>query len=83
MYFRGYLLPRLSRLGLWAPVVNLVLFTLYHAWQPWLYPTLLLALFPVIAAVWRTRSVRLDILTHCALNLIGGLANVGLLLGGR
>jgi uncharacterized protein len=81
LYFRGYLLPRLGRLGAWAPVVNLVLFTLYHLWQPWLYPTLLVALGPLIFAVWRTRSVRLGMITHCALNLIGGLASVGLLLG--
>jgi CAAX protease family protein len=82
LYFRGYLLPRLSRFGPWAPVLHLVLFTLYHVWQPWLYPTLLVALFPLIFAVWRTRNVRLGILTHCALNLIGGLAAVGQLLGG-
>jgi membrane protease YdiL (CAAX protease family) len=30
MYFRGYLLPRLSRLGRWAPVLNVTLFALYH-----------------------------------------------------
>lgn len=82
-YFRGYLLPRLSRLGPWAPVINLALFTLYHLWQPWLYPTLLLALAPMIFAVWRTRSVRLGIVTHSALNLIGGALSVALLLGGR
>lgn len=83
LYFRGYLLPRLARFGRWAPVVSLVLFTLYHVWQPWLYPTLLVALFPLITAVWRTRSVRLGIITHCALNLIGGTASIGLILSGR
>jgi uncharacterized protein len=83
MYFRGYLLPRLSRFGPWAPVMNLVLFTLYHLWQPWLYPTLLVALAPMVFATWRTRSVRLGIVAHCALNLIGGVASAALLLGGR
>lgn len=81
LYFRGYLLPRLAWLGPRAPAVNLALFTLYHLWQPWLYPTLLLSLAPVIVAVWRTRSVKLGIATHCALNLIGGVASVALLLG--
>lgn len=83
LYFRGYLLPRLARHGRWAPVINLVLFTLYHVWQPWLYPTLLVSLYPLIFAVWRTRSVRLGIVTHCALNLIGGMATVGLILSAR
>lgn len=81
LYFRGYLLPRLSWLGSRAPVVNLVLFTVYHFWQPWLYLTLLVSLAPTFVAVWRTRSVKLSIVTHCALNLIGGAASVALLLG--
>ena len=34
MYFRGCLLPRLSRLGRWAPVLNVTLFALYHLWTP-------------------------------------------------
>ena len=36
MYFRGYLLPRISRLGAWAPLVNTVLFSPYHLFTPWL-----------------------------------------------
>ena len=36
MYFHGYLLPRISRLGAWAPLVNTVLFSLYHFFTPWL-----------------------------------------------
>ena len=36
LYFRGYLLPRISRLGAWAPLVNTVLFSLYHLFTPWL-----------------------------------------------
>ena len=30
LYFRGYLLPRVSRLGRWAPIWTVVLFSLYH-----------------------------------------------------
>lgn len=83
LYFRGYLLPRLARLGPGAPLLNLVLFTLYHFWQPWLYPTIVIALLPLVVPVWWKRNIRLGILTHCALNLIGGLATVGLLLSQR
>jgi membrane protease YdiL (CAAX protease family) len=32
--FRGYLLPILSKLGKWAPLVNFSLFILYYFWQP-------------------------------------------------
>ena len=82
-YFRGYLLPRLNQLGPWAPLLNVTLFTVYHFWQPWLYPTVLVALLPMVVAVWLRRDVRLGIGVHCALNLLGGLASVGLLLGAR
>lgn len=80
-YFRGYLLPRLKQLGPWAPLLNVTLFTVYHFWQPWLYPTLLVALLPMVVAVWLRRDVRLGIGVHCVLNLLGGLASLGLLLG--
>ena len=39
MYFRGYLLPRMSYLKGWAPLVNVVLFALYHLFTLWLVPT--------------------------------------------
>ena len=71
LYFRGYLLPRLSYLGRYAPALNTVLFSLYHFWQPYLYPTLILALFPMVYLVWRKQNIRIGIYTHCLLNLIG------------
>ena len=35
LYFRGHLLPRISRSGRWAPFLNVVLFSFYHFWTPW------------------------------------------------
>ena len=78
-YFRGYLLPRMAIWGKWAFVVNAVLFSFYHFWQPALYLTLFIALLPLSWAVWKTKDLRLGIYTHCALNLIGALASFGLL----
>lgn len=81
LYFRGYLLPRLARFGKAAPWLNLVLFTLYHLWQPWLYPTILVALTSLVFPVWWLRNIRPGIIIHCSLNLMGGLATAALLLG--
>lgn len=78
-YFRGYLLPRMAVWGKWAFVVNAVLFSFYHFWQPTVYLTLLIALLPLSWAVWKTRDLRVGIYTHCALNIIGALASFGLL----
>ena len=80
LYFRGYLLPRMDVWGKWAFVANAVLFSLYHFWQPYIYLTLLLSLLPMTYMVWKTKDLRLGILTHCLLNLIGALLSFGLLL---
>jgi membrane protease YdiL (CAAX protease family) len=79
-YFRGYLLPRLSRLGWRAPVLNAVLFSLYHFWQPWALVSRLGYVLPYVVAVHRTRSVGLGMAVHCAANLLGLLVLVSLVL---
>jgi uncharacterized protein len=64
LYFRGYLLPRLSRLGIGAPMLNTVLFALYHVWTPWLAVARVFAVFPLAFAFFRTHSVFLAIVVH-------------------
>ena len=78
-YFRGYLLPRMAAWGKWAFVLNAVLFSLYHFWQPYIYLTLIISLLPMAWLVWKTKDVRLAILTHCLLNITGALLSFGLL----
>jgi membrane protease YdiL (CAAX protease family) len=82
LYFRGFLLPRLSRFGRKAPLLETLLFTVYHFWQPWLYPTILVAFASVVFTAHRTRNVYVAIWAHCLLNLSGGLAITALVLGG-
>lgn len=71
LYFRGYLLPRLAHLKAWAPLINTVLFSLYHFFTPWQNPARILALLPVIYLVQRRRSMYLGIVFHIVLNLVG------------
>jgi len=73
LYFRGYLLPRMSRLGWAAPFLNSALFSLYHFWQPYNLPTLFAVSLPMVIAVWKTKNVRVGIYTHILLNTIGGV----------
>lgn len=77
-YFRGYLLPRISRLGGRAPVLNAVLFSVYHFWQPWALVSRLGYVLPYVVAVHRTRSVALGMAVHSAANLLGLLVLVSL-----
>ena len=71
LYFRGYLLPRLSHLKAWAPLINTVLFSLYHFFTPWQNPARILALLPAVYLVQRKRNIYLSIVFHIVLNLIG------------
>jgi len=74
LYFRGYLLPRIDRLGLWAPVIGTVLFAFQHLWTPLVNPGRVIAWLPVVYLVWRKRSIYPGVVFHLITNLIGAVA---------
>lgn len=83
LYFRGYLLPRISRLGnLGAAAFNVFLFSLYHFFSPWGNLPRILALLPLVYVVARKRNIYLSIWTHCCLNTIGMLLTLASIAGG-
>lgn len=81
LYFRGYLLPRMERLGRWAPLVNVSLFSLYHFWSPWQVMARILGLAPMVYAVRSKRNIYLGMVVHCSLNTLGVLIVAGMVLG--
>jgi membrane protease YdiL (CAAX protease family) len=83
LYFRGHLLPRLERYGRWAPVLNTVLFALYHFFSPWRYPAIIVGFLPITWAAWRDRSVLVSIAAHMTINLVTMLLLVATLAAGR
>jgi membrane protease YdiL (CAAX protease family) len=76
LYFRGYLLPRISRLGAWAPLVSTVLFSLYHLFTPWQTVGCVISLLPMVYAVWWTRNIYVGM----AVLVLGNVASMILLL---
>jgi hypothetical protein len=80
LYFRGYLLSRMTAWGKWAFAANAILFSLYHFWQPYIYLTLILSHLPITYLVWKTKDLRVGIWTHVLLNLIGAFLSFGLLM---
>jgi CAAX protease family protein len=70
LYFRGYLLPRLSRLGRWAPIVNVILFSLYHLWTPWQFISRIGFFLPTVWVTWRNKDLRVSLWVHCLSNTI-------------
>jgi hypothetical protein len=74
LYFRGYLLPRMEGYAKkWAPVLNVVLFSLYHYFSPWENPIRIIALLPMGYLVWKKRNIRFSIWVHILLNTGGGI----------
>ena len=71
LYFRGFLLPRIDRLGVWAVLLNVSLFAFHHLWTPLLNPGRILAWFPIIFVVWRKQNIYLGLYVHLITNLIG------------
>lgn len=81
LYFRGHLLPRLSRFGHWAPLLNVIFFSLYHLWTPWMFLSRVVLLVPMVYLVWWRRNIFIGIIAHCLLNLIGTIVLFAQLLG--
>jgi uncharacterized protein len=71
LYFRGYLLPRVSYLGILAPIFNVVLFSLYHFFSPWQNITRIVAMLPVVYLVAWKKNITISIATHVLLNSLG------------
>lgn len=73
LYFRGYLLPKLEKLGIFAPIINALLFSAAHLWQPYNFLLLFATVFPIYLIVWKKRSIYLSIIIHCSANFLSSL----------
>ena len=73
LYFRGYLLPRISRYGAWAPLIGGLLFGLYHGWQLYGFATVFLLGAALGYLVWWKRDIRLSISLHLIANAFARL----------
>lgn len=69
-YFRGYLLPRISRYGKWAPLLGGLFFGLYHVWQLYGFATVFLLGTALGYVVWWKRDIRLSISLHVFANVL-------------
>jgi uncharacterized protein len=71
LYFRGFLLPRIDRLGVWAVLLNVSLFAFHHLWTPLVNPGRILAWFPIIFIVWRKQNIYIGLYVHLITNMVG------------
>lgn len=79
LYFRGFLLPRISRFGWLAPVINIVLFSVYHFFTPWQNVGRIIGLMPwAFVAKWK-ENIYIPMVAHVLGNTIGMLGLLSLL----
>jgi len=70
-YFRGFLLPRMAHWGWMAPVVNALLFAVYHFYFPGNVPGIFGAFVPTAFIVMIKKNWRIGLVFHSAVNLWG------------
>ena len=71
LYFRGYLLPRISRFKAWAPLLHAALFSVIHLWQPQNVLFIFLLVVPLYYLVWWRQNIYLSISVHSLANVVG------------
>jgi membrane protease YdiL (CAAX protease family) len=70
LYFRGYLMPRISRYGGWAPLIGALFFGLYHIWQLFGFFTVFVLGAGLGYVVWWKKDMRLSIGLHVTANAL-------------
>lgn len=73
LYFRGFLLPRMSRYGVWTPLIGGLFFGLYHSWQLYGFFTIFLLGSALGFVVWWKQDIRLTISMHVFANSLSRL----------
>jgi membrane protease YdiL (CAAX protease family) len=70
LYFRGYLLPRLSRFLWWSPFINALLFSLYHLDMLGSVVAVFLGSLPLAYVAYWKKNVTLAIAMHAGMNAL-------------
>ncbi len=68
LYFRGFLLSRMNWMGSYGVLLNVLLFSVYHFWSPWMIVARVIAFLPLFYIVNKKKSLKLAISVHCIAN---------------
>ena len=71
LYFCGFLLPRMERWGWSSPVINALLFALYHFYFPGNMLGIFLAFVPISYVVRHKKNWRIGLVFNSMVNLWG------------
>lgn len=81
LYFRAWMLPKLSRYGAWNWVINGVLFAFYHTFQLWLLPVLLVGSLSLAFVFNKSKSIWPVFVMHLVTNSLSLLGMLALFVG--
>ncbi len=73
LYFRGYLLPRMT--GKYAPLLHSFLFAVYHTFTPWMIITRTIGLLPLIYTVQK-KNIYIGIIVHVLVNTLDVITGI-------
>ncbi len=80
LYFRAWMLPKLSRYGTWGWLMNGVLFALYHTFQIWLLPVLLAGSLVFAFVFYRSKSLWPPFAAHLVGNFLLAILSLSMLI---
>lgn len=81
-YFRAWMLPKLAKYGRWSWVISGTGFALYHTFQLWLFPTIIVASLTFAFVFYWTRSLWPGLIGHLVFNFLISMVAVGSLIAG-
>ncbi|MFC2169853.1 lysostaphin resistance A-like protein, partial [Acidobacteriota bacterium] len=70
LYFRAWILPKLSKYGNIGWVINAVLFALYHSFQLWLLPVILVGSLIWAFIIYKSKSIWPALVGHLVGNFL-------------
>ena len=82
LYFRSWILPKLSKYGNTSWVINGTLFAFYHIFQFWLFPTILIGSLIWAFVIYKTKSIWPALAGHFVGNFLFGMMGVLMLILG-
>ena len=82
LFFRAWMLPKSSSFGKWAWVINGALFALYHTFQFWLFPALIVSSLAMAFVFYKTKSIWPSLIGHFIGNFVISIMSILLLVMG-
>lgn len=80
LYFRGFLLARMKWMGKYSVLLNVILFSVYHFYTPWLIITKIATMLPLCYFIYKKDSLKLGILVHCLAQFADVILYISLLI---